>query len=54
MLPNIAINSIKYQWFAYKLLNDKTVLFLTSKHKSFVCTQFKCQTGLFDANIGPY
>ena len=23
------------------------------KHQSFVCTQFKCQTGLFDPLIGP-
>ena len=24
------------------------------KHQSFVCTQFKCQTVLFDPQIGPY
>ena len=24
------------------------------KHKSFVCTQCKCQTVLFDPLIGPY
>ena len=24
------------------------------EHKSFVCTQFKCQTVLFDPEIGPY
>ena len=29
-------------------LNDQTALFLTIQHKSFVCTQFKCQIVLFD------
>ena len=24
------------------------------RHKSFICTQFKCQTVLFDPKIGPY
>ena len=40
--------SIK-QPFVYTQLNDETVLFLIIQFiMSFVCTQFKCQTVLFD------
>ena len=52
--PNQA-NSIKHQSFVYtplKLSNS----FIPNKsiyHKSFVCTQFKCQTVLVDPLIGP-
>ena len=41
-------NSIKYHLFVYTHLNDETVLFLTFKHKSFVCTQFKFQNRPID------
>ena len=35
-------------------LNDQTVLFQTIQFSmSFVCTQFKCPTVLFDSKIGP-
>ena len=27
---------------------------IKDKYKSFVCTRFKCQTVLFDLQIGPY
>ena len=42
-------SSIKHQTFAYTKLNNLTVLFQTIQFgMSFVCTQFKCQTILFD------
>ena len=45
----ITNNSIKHEWFVYTQLNDKTVLFQTIQFNMlFVCTQLKCQTGLFD------
>ena len=44
----ITNNSIKHQSFVYTQLNHHTDLFLTTEYKSFVCTQFKCQTVLFD------
>ena len=49
-------NSIKYQsFFFYTQLNGPAVLFLTIQfNMSLVCTQFKCQTVLFDPLIGPY
>ena len=36
------------------LLNYQTVSNYSIYRKSFVCTQFKCQTVLFDQLIGPY
>ena len=45
-------NSIKHQSFVYAQLNDQTVLFQTIQFSmSFVCTQFKCQTVLFDRTL---
>ena len=43
-------NPIKHQSFVYTQLNDQIVLFLTIQFSisHFVCTQFKCQTVLFD------
>ena len=36
-------------------MHDQTVLFQTIHfNMSFVCTQFKCQTDLFDPKIGQY
>ena len=45
----ITNNSIKHQSFVYTWLNDQTVQFSI---KSFVCTQLKCQTFLFDPYAG--
>ena len=45
----ICNNSIKHQSFVYTQLNDHTDLFqIIQFSMSFVCTQFKCQTVLFD------
>ena len=45
----ITQNLTKHQPFVYKQLNVKTFLFLTIQfNMTFVCTQFKCQTVLFD------
>ena len=40
----------------YTQLKDQTFLFLTVQFsiKPFVCSQFKCQTVLFDSYIGPF
>ena len=41
--------TIHHLSFVYTLLNDQTVLFQAIQFSmSFVCTQFKCQTVLFD------
>ena len=51
----ITNNSIKHQSFFYTQLHDQTVLLLTIQFSmSFGCTQFKCQTVLFDRLIEPY
>ena len=51
----ITNNSIKHKSFVYKKLNVQTVLFLAIQFSmSLVCTQFKCQTVLFDPKIRPY
>ena len=48
-LLSVTNNSIKHQPFVYTQLNVQTVLFLTIQfNMSFVCTQFKCQTLLFN------
>ena len=51
-IPCITNNSIKHQSFVYTQLNDQTVLFQTIQFS--ISTQFKCQTVLFDPEIGPY
>ena len=51
----ITNNSIKHHLFLYSQLNDQTVLFLRIQFSlSFICTQFKCQTVLFDPKIRPF
>ena len=41
--------------FVYTQLIDQAVLFITIQFSMlFVCTQFQCQTVLFDQKIGPY
>ena len=45
-------NSIKHHLFVHTHLNDQTVLFQTIQFN--IITQFKCQTLLFEAWIGPY
>ena len=48
----ITNNSIKHQSFVYSQLNDQIFLFLIFQFcMSFVCTQLKCQTILFDSWI---
>ncbi len=42
----------KYQSFVYTQLNDQTFLFQAIQFS--ISTQFKCQTVLFDPQIGPY
>ena len=45
----------KHQLFVYTLLKDQTALFqITQFSMSFVCSQFKCQTVLFDSLIWTY
>ena len=39
---------LKYQSFVYILLNDSSISNNSIQHKLFVCTQFRCQTVLFD------
>ena len=46
---SITNNSIKYQTFVYTVKWSRSCIFNYSiQHKSFVCTQFKYQTVLFD------
>ena len=48
-------NSIKHQSFAYTLLNNQKVLYLTIRFSiSHLFAQFECQRVLFDPLIGPY
>ena len=55
VLLTITNNSNKHQSFAYKQINDQTVLFQAIQFSMLlVCIQFKCQTVLFDLKIRPY
>ena len=57
MFPSIVyitINSIKHQsLFTHSKFSNSSITNNSVQHKSFICTQFKCPTVLFDPLIGP-